>query len=427
MFEKIIFESKKTQEEKREKEILLQNQEIDEILENEEEEKLRQSFALELKKPHQKSFFKKLQKIAAAFVLAGSLAFPLKEAVAPETTEEIVAAENLDYYEKNKPDIYQKVLKQIREKGGVTPSPQSKDTIYKTSKIGALTREMAFASEKPYYNNPEVILGEKFIKENPQKSKEYLQKINVAIKATVMLKIDDQKFASGSIIQGKEYKIVLTNAHVVKNRRFIDGRLANGEYTTFEIVAKDSKNDIAALKIPEIQVNNKILDNIEPLKICGVFPVNIFPSHNSDSVLDYKNNEQIATIGHPLGEFPFAVFMAKIDAYHSGQMTKTDSGAEFRPLEFKPDERFRYLELYTNDMPANNPAMPDLQIKEVAGKRTMPGVSGGPVIRLEKSEGPMLIGINSFGRFDLDGNYMRGGAVPANEILNFLKTNNLID
>ena len=86
-------------------------------LKESKEKELREGFANELKKPYEGFYFKKLQKIAAAFALAGLMTIAAPEkAISPEKSKEFKELATLDYYNKTDPFRYLDVLNALQKK-----------------------------------------------------------------------------------------------------------------------------------------------------------------------------------------------------------------------------------------------------------------------------------------------------------------------
>ena len=333
-----------SQEEKRPKpepELEFENLELDELKEKE----LCESFAKELRKPYEKSYFKKLQRIASAFVLAGlvTLAAPEK-ATLPEKSKEFKEFEALEYYQKTDPKIYQKtmedLLAKIKEKGGIKFSPQLPAEIFKPSGLSFEARMGALVSrdEKPYFSNPEIIFGEDFVKKNPEKAKEYFEKISKTQKATVIIN-SETSMGSGIMINTEKGKIILTNDHVIRGKKNVWATLINGCGVDVKLINADSQRDIAILKIvlPEkykdkedaIFKNTNSLDLDPDVKLRCLEP-----------------KDHLALVGHPRG-YPFEVSLAEAEMVESESVQKENqNGFVDTKIISKPDERFAKLASY---------------------------------------------------------------------------------
>lgn len=211
-----------------------------------------------------------------------------------------------------------------------------------------------------------MILGENFIKSNPEQAKKYLEKISIAMKATVKIS-DILGIGSGVMVKDKTgERRIITNAHVV-NDLVLNVSFINREKATASVMAKDEKKDIAVLKINKEETK---------IKYTGTDMLEI--EENTDEV---KNGDTLASVGNPL-DFPFAVGIHKAIRILG-----------FDNILYKKDERFSALELYYRGK------------DEIFGSRNMiyirskgeaiSGMSGGPVIELEKTGRPRLVGINS--------------------------------
>jgi len=374
----------------------------------EQQESIETEFAKELENTPKGGFRKKITKIAAAFALAGYL-MGAGEAIAPQATEESKGVYDIDYTREHQPELYKKVLEQIKEKGGIITSPQLPEMLYRPEKIAEIAKEVAEKSEKPFYNKPEVILGEKFVRENPEKTKEYMEKISTAIKATVRIELEDG-IGSGVIVKSGNKKFILTNAHVCGENSRVDVHFSNNASFNLKVMAMDEENDIAMIEVPE--ATEALLKETEALELEKGQGSNI-----------KRMGETIASIGNPLG-FPFAVGICT-RAYFPGQK---------KWLNYFPDKRFENLELYTikhiqvKKGPSvfyerANISIPKYEFVEsdedFRKTGAIPGMSGGPIISLDTKGKPQLSGIVK-GATEIPTTTI-GYAVPAEKINEFLK------
>ncbi len=335
----------------------------------EQEKPIEEQFAAELENTPKGQFKKKLGRIAAAFTLAGFL-MGAGEAIAPQPSEESFGIHELDKTKREIPGLYNKILDQIKEKGGIITSPQLPDNIYKPQEIAGLARKLANASEEPFYNKPEIILGKKFIKENPEKSAEYIKKIKDAMKATVML-LNEKGTASGVLIEKNEKKFILTNAHVSKVGPYFIALLYNKDYIFATSKVQDEKTDIALLEISNIDEKGNPIDMEK--KFVGTKNLEL----EKDDKKSFKQAlEPLASIGNPLG-FPFAV----------GISERVLPGNNQKGLYYIANNRFAELEYYIDRSKEHD-------YKKVG---SIPGMSGGPVIGLERDGEAKLIGLTSMG------------------------------
>ncbi len=348
------------------------------------EGKLREGFAKELKKPCENSYLKTLKKVITPFVLAGLMTLVVPEkATLPEKSKDFKEFQLLDYYREKEPSRYLKVLtdlqKKIEEKGGIAVSPQLPEEVYKPERLYRTAQVQVGKEKIPYFSKPEIIFGEEFVKKNPEKAKEYFEKISKTQEATVII-ITEKSMGSGVIINTEKGKIILTNGHVVegegKKSSWIEFK--NGNIVEAKVLNVDEKNDIAILKIdlPEKTIKGK----------------NILKGTNSlylDSEAGIKSKENLALIGHPMG-YPFEVSLAKVENVESELFQEENqNGFIDTKIISIPDERFAKLASY--DVPRGF----DQNLGLLAHKgESIWGMSGGPIIRLDKKGEPKLSGIN---------------------------------
>lgn len=381
----------------------------------EKQESIETEYAKELENTPKGGFRKKLTKIAAAFALAGYL-MGAGEAIAPEATEESKGVYDIDYTRENQPDLYKKILEQIKQTGGVKMSPQLPETTYRPRKIAKIAEHLAAQSEEPFYNNSKVILGEKFVKDNPEGTKDYMEKISTAIKATVRI-AQEGSIGSGVIVKTENKKFILTNAHVCEGGDEAVVTFNDHRSFVLKVKARDEKNDIAMIDIPETL--ESILTNTEALEL----------EKKQDSDF-WHIEERVVSVGNPLG-FPSAVGICK----------RTIVPGE-KGVFYYPDERFKNLELYKletykirKEQPANtgiggisgvNVSGTPLEIEkdEKIFQKTgaIPGMSGGPLISLDKKGRPELIGlVQAYREYKTNPEATLGVAVPAEKIREFLE------
>jgi hypothetical protein len=347
---------------------------------------LRQKFSQELKKPESGSYYKKLQKIAAAFVLAGfaTLVSP-QPAIAPEKSKQLKSLKILESSPEKDIELYNKVLagleRAVKEKGGIESSPQLSEEIFKPDILAGIARQVVGKEKEPYFSKPEIIFGEKFVKENPEKTKEYYKKILKTLKATVIVR-SKGSLGSGVIIETTKGKIVLTNHHVVEEGNvFLE--FFNGNKVAGEVMGTDSERDLAivSMAIPEDKDEDLILKDTNSLHL------------NSSPI--FKKGEDLALIGHPRG-YPFEVSLAKFVNQELKKETILEPGggqSGFKPVAIysQPDERFAKLASY------EIPPKWKEKLGPIAHKGdAIWGMSGGPIISLDKEGEPRLVGLNAW-------------------------------
>lgn len=330
-----------------------------------EREKTEKGFARELRETPKGGFYSKLKKIGSAFALAGLISFyPEHKALAPQPSPELKVLESISSIKKLKKNsgMYEQVLKSFQEKGGVPLSPDLPNTILRDERFSEIVDNEALKSDKPFYNKPEVILGEEFIKNNPEKAKEYLEKISTAMKSTV--KIREKKYngdftiGSGVLVRTKKGRFIITSNHVIENSYPISISLITNETIDSHIIAQDENSDIAVLSIDEKEYKGTDALELE------------------ENPNDVRNNDTIASVGHPLG-FPFAVGISKVIRF---------SG--YGNIFYVKDKRFSASELYLER--GNLGAESQIKLKGEA----IPCMSGGPMIKLGGKGKPRLVGIN---------------------------------
>lgn len=200
-----------------------------ELVRQKEGREVANDFARELRDTPKGTFYQKLKRLAGAFVLAGISIFEPGQAIAPELTKQarvlmeveretewvysdfdkyniprhsvrqfLDPKKGMDIIKKNDLSLYQDILIQFQEKGGVILSPQLPETIYRQHGFAKIVQLESLNVNPSFYNRPEVILGKEFITENPEKAKEYLEKIFKAIRATVRLEREGVYGSGGS-------------------------------------------------------------------------------------------------------------------------------------------------------------------------------------------------------------------------------------
>lgn len=386
------------------------------------------------------SYFKKLQRIMGAFVLAGMavMASP-SEGIAPVVSEERLVMHKFNLHSVGDQEafnkitdslkekagtiesvrlpaepggsafsvedetnsmqqrakdqkIFKKITNSLKEKGGIVESPQLPDRIYKPGSLADATQIMAYKSETPYFLKPEIILGKDFVQKNPEKSNEYMKKIKEVIEATTMIENSGGK-GSGVIVNTKMGKVVLTNEHVVGDDKEVKIKYSNNEIALAEVVAKDQKKDLAILRIIGWDADGEYGNLSTTSKALDIETEDLFKN--------MKPGEKLAAVGNPLG-FPFETAINEFKEFDytlnhlipTRDERKKDNPAEVHELcEFSminsvPDSRFNGLALYEREHGLSD------EFNRIQGG-TKFGMSGGPIIRLEKNGKPKLVGINS--------------------------------
>lgn len=325
-----------------------------------EREKTEKGFAEELRKTPKGGFYSKLKKIAKALALAGLISlYPENKALAPQVSPELQALGSVSRIEKlkNNSGMYERVLKCFQEKGGVPLSSDLPETIWRDERYSEIANE-ASESETPFYNRLEVILGEEFIKNNPEKAKEYLEKISIAMKSTVKIREERNNgyytVGGGVLVRNKKGRFIITSNHVIENSYHMSISLITNKIIDSHIIAQDEKKDIAVLSI-----DKKEYKGTDTLEL-------------EENPNETHNNDTIASVGHPLG-FPFAVGISKVIRFPG-----------YGNIFYVKDKRFSASELYSER------GYPGAESKGEA----IPGMSGGPVIKLDEKGKPRLVGIN---------------------------------
>jgi hypothetical protein len=377
MFEKYTWREEQGQKE----------QEIQEIEESQEEKELRESFVQELKTPYENSYFQKLKRIAGAFVLAGFTLFASpKEVTLPEISKQSQITEEQFYRLDDLPEhreLFKEAIQSLKKRGGLEISPQLPEQIYKPEFISDMTRILAMIrlgqGERPYFKKPETILGKEFIEDNPEKTQEYLGKIKKAMKATVYLERKDKTQGSGVIINTKKGKVIITNEHVVGDELklfagFITGFIDRSDLKKVEVIAEDAKRDLAILSFPFDRTTE------EELNALGLASLDI----EEDPQLEkFKKDETLASIGHPLG-FPFEVALSE---FKKTDKDEFDDDYVYTYIVTKPDKRFDQLALYDRTNPID-------RHRSKSKGDLIEGMSGGPIISLDREGEIKLVGIN---------------------------------
>jgi|GEM_PF-4802148 len=128
--------------------------------------------------------------------------------------------------------------------------------------------------------------------------------------------------------------LIATNCHVVKDKKKIFARVADGSLYATETVYTDAQNDIAILKVQRKNENEK------------------FPSLKLGSSEDLRSGEELNIVGHPL---------ARIDLFISpGRLASIDTETARHISALRPDilqEKFLKL---TNHIELGNSGSPVL-------------------------------------------------------------------
>ena len=341
----------------------------------------------------------KLKRITNAIALAVAVLIFPKESVAPELTELMKNYETLDYYAKTDRKKYDEVLEEIklalRQKGGITSSPQLPEEIVKPENLHSTARTEAKKAILPYFIKPELIFGKEFIKNNPEKTEKYFKKIKEAVKASVCIHAKG-KLGSGAIVNTKEGLIIVTNAHVTniteneknKTKNQIDEEpmieFVNGAVVSGKFIDSDPKTDVTILTLnpPQNIYLDKILQDTSYL--------NIDPSPK------IKKDETLALIGNPNG-YPFETIIVKAKELNDDESKEAKNVYKLQlknNIVSGPDERFKNLGFYDVDSEKQNV----LNIMPWADRSTaIWGMSGGPMIKLDDNGEIKLIGIHKMG------------------------------
>ena len=365
-------------------------------------EKLSKDFADELKKPHQGSFFKKLQRIGAAFILSGLAVFgSVEKANAPQLSKNFLTwagFKSLKFDCEENIRAFNLLVEAIEEKGGIEISPEAPDTIFKPLSLAGQVRKGAerktLLEETPYFSKPEIILGKNFIENNPQKAEKYLAKINKTIKSTTLVRADGKKggeIGTGVIVNTAKGPFVLTAEHILRHP-IISIQFADTSILQGKIVAKNKKNDLALLEIilPDCRSQQENANAKEFfLKTRDIQPLSVEANPTARPDDDY------ALVGNPYG-FPNEVSLAKPAGISNEEVSfpKDPLKKQMHVVWSVPDERFKHLAFFQKQTE-----------KITSGAffhnkgELIPGMSGGPVINLsDPNEEPKVIAINTFFR-----------------------------
>jgi hypothetical protein len=424
--------------------------------ENPEEKKwreLKESYAEQLRTP-KGSWVKNIRNITGALVLAGITVFGSPEtSVAPTISAERLVVENLGMIRKgNDPeeaikhlpgadkkeiaDAYRAALDSIKTRGGVYESPELPGKVYKNRTFAGINREVSVSPENQYFKKPELILGKDFIKKNPEQAREYMEKINETMRSTVLIETPGG-LGSGVIIDTTGGKAILTNAHVVGGHKEVSIRLSGGSRVIGMVSFVDRERDLAI-------VNIDITDIIDNPKDFNYTPeaektvVNSFLEGSGAASLELEEesaegdpvqDQKVLMMGNPLG-FPFESSIGELKSFQEDIVNSDpDDPKIVTSLIIRGDDRFRKLAVFEN--PFDVEGGKQVSRKHEKGE-AMGGMSGGPVVSLDKEGRARLLGLTTFrklefkeaeGSGDKDhyaGSEYYAGAVSVKDIKEFL-------
>lgn len=372
---------------------------------------LKKNLAQELKKPENGSFLKKLKRLGGALALAGITTLSPNSAIAPETTEEYrIAKSGMDLEKESYQnlELFKRVDKALEETGGIKISPQL-ETVYKV--MPEITKILAMGKvangEIPYFSKPEVILGQEFIYQHPKEAGEYMDKIRKTMKATVMVFKGASLIGSGTIVDTGDGAAIITNEHVAKyDKGDFSFITAGGENFKARRVFADQDRDLAILESNENLTTALKEKKINALKLA---------SKEIQEKLDF--GDKLAAIGHPRG-FPFEVATSECvniekTLHHEPTLQLIRRAYSDYIFSF-PDPRFAKLQTYDNKI-VNMPV-------EAKKGNILGGMSGGPVISLDKKGEPEIVGITTINAYNPESqNELIGGAISAEDIRKHLE------
>lgn len=361
-------------------------------------EKFQQEIAAELKKPHNGSYFEKLKRIMGAFVLAGimTLAVP-QEGVAPEVSKERIALDAISLSSKEGDEARKMIRKALAEKGGVEVSPQLSEMAYKPRALADMAQAMAIGEERPYFLKPELVLGKDFVKKNAEQAEEYMDKIKKTIMATVLIKSKTSQ-ASGFVVDTDKESVIVTNAHVAGNNKELFIEYCDGEMAYAQVVVVNEGKDLAILRITNRFAGGEQQEKNENSKKTRKG----MRLASDEEFENLKYREKIAIVGNPIG-YPFEAAIVEFEYSEQSEGSTEENtentaeggkkiwGDKAISIFSTADSRFDTLALYDKEY--------DLEHKQKGIRSkgvSKSGMSGGPMIILNKKGDPKLIGVNAF-------------------------------
>jgi S1-C subfamily serine protease len=146
------------------------------------------------------------------------------------------------------------------------------------------------------------------------------------------------------------------------------------------VVAFNKEKDLAILEF----IGNENKDELDDKLKNDILKQNGAEALRLAHGKDLKSKDTLASIGNPLG-FPFEVFINKFEKTQDSGDVVDVSLANFAGIKYKADPRFQILSLFWR-----------AETGEHHNKgEVLWGMSGGPVINLDSSGKPMLVGINT--------------------------------
>lgn len=340
---------------------------------------LGKEFTRELEIPYQKSFLKKLRRVAAAFALAGaSVIAESSRAVAPELSDDFLTVKKIakiDWRETEKRDeLLRPILESLRARGGVLISPQLEE-IYKDKTLSHQTRQ-EFGKK---FSRPETVFGKEYMEQNPDHAKEEWKHLEKALQSSVYIvsEINEEKWTVGSgvVIETKKGKAILTVAHNLDNAKTLTVQFSFGAVARGIIEYIDEKTDLALLHLEDVRPKRQNAPSLTAREENTlVFLQTGVPSLAIDEHT-VSEHTKLASIGNPYN-FPFEIFLNKYVG-----ITKTEEGLR---LVEKADPRFSKLALYGGDIQQERHNTKYVGRPFFEKGEAMPGMSGGPVITYDK-------------------------------------------
>lgn len=389
---------------------------------------MREDFVKELETPYQKSFLKKMRRIAAAFTLAGaSVVAESSRAIAPELSDDFLTVKRiakLDLHETEKRnELFQSILESLQTRGGVLISPQLEE-VYKDIIFSSRARR-EFGRK---FSKPETVFGKEYMKENPEQAKEEWGHLERALQSSVCITsnidIDKDAVGSGVVVETKKGKAILTAAHNLYDAKTITVEFPFGGTRRGIVEYIDKKTDLALLRLERIRSKYHDIpsltareENDRVFLETGALPLAI------DEHLPLEHTK-LASIGNPYN-FPFEIFLNE----HVG-IGDTEQG--LRSVE-KADSRFSILALYGGNFMMEHRNIKYLGRPFYEKGEAVPGMSGGPVVTYDKEPKVVaLVVANAPFKFDLSevenpsdrkitpSNAIYTKAVPASVLLEFI-------